>query len=415
MADPVGQPAGFFRRPFSQQVAYFRQKAGNPIPTRRWDDLMGAQHDTAFVVAGAMKADLLSDLAASVDRAIAEGKSLDAFRKDFEAAVERHDWRGWTGEETTGGRAWRTRTIYRTNCSTSYAAGRRAQLVAGNFAFWVYRHGGSAEPRPEHLALDGIALPPDHPFWDTFFPPSDWGCSCYVVGARSAAGVRRLGGDPDKRLPYGWDKPDPATGEPAGIGKGWGYAPGASIPPATWAAAEKVRHWDYAIGKAFLADLPNPARDAFSTAYRRLPSVADDARRYARRALGDGGEAIVQPVWTLGPVRSDQAATFAPHLGTDTRSFDFSLDRFAVEHVREHHGNPKSEATRGQQAIDAEDYAFLPDIINYGTSVPAGVSKRTGNPLVAITYRMGRITYVAVFELRKGKRTLALQTFYARV
>ncbi|WP_242415079.1 phage minor head protein [Sphingomonas panni] len=414
VADPVGMPAGFFRRPFGQQVAFFRQKLGRLVPTARWDDLLGAQHDSAFVVAGAMKADLLADLAASVDRSITEGKSLDAFRKDFNAAVDRHNWHGWTGEETKGGRAWRTRTIYRTNASVSYAAGRRAQLVAGNFAFWVYRHGGSLEPRPEHLAFDGIALPPDHPFWEKFYPPSDWGCSCYVIGARSAAGIRRLGGDPDKRLPDDWDKIVPATGEPAGIGKGWGHAPGATIPPSTWAAAEKLRHWDYAIGKAFLGELPDAARDSLSTAYRSLPSVADDARRYARRALGDGGEAVVQPTWTLGAVRSDQAAAFADHFGTDTKAFDFSMDRFAIEHVREQHGNAKSEAARGQLAIDAGDYAILPDIINYGRPAPAGVSKRTGNPLVAIAYRMGRIEYVAVFELRKGKRTLALQTFYAR-
>lgn len=300
-------------------------------------------------------------------------------------------------------------------CPSGRIGGRRAQLIAGNFAFWVYRHGGSKDPRPEHLAFDGIVLPPDHPFWDKFYPPSDHGCSCYVVGARTAAGVRRLGGDPDKKLPADWDKIVPATGEPAGIGKGWGYAPGATISPAVWVAAGKVRHWDHAIGKAFMADLPDATRDALANAYRRLPSVADDARRYARRALGQGGQAFVQPVWTLGPVRSDQADSYAPHLGLDVRTFDFSIDRSAIEHVNDHHGNAKTEAARGQQAIDIDDYAILPDIIQYGTAAPAGYAKKTGLPLIAITYRMGRTEYVAVFELRKGRRTLALQTLYARV
>lgn len=253
MADHPASVSGAFRRPFAEQVAFFRQKMGNRVPTTRWDDLTGAQHDTAFMVAGAQKAELLTDLAASVDRAIAEGRSLDAFRRDFDAAVEQHDWHGWTGEDTKGGRAWRTRTIYRTNTYTAYAAGRRAQLHAAGWKFWVYLHGGSRDPRPEHLnVFNGLVLPPDHPFWDKHYPPSDWGCSCYVVGARSERGAIRLGGDPSKTLPDGWDKPDPATGEPLGVGKGWGYAPGASVSAAVQAAA---KNWPAEIAADFTQEV----------------------------------------------------------------------------------------------------------------------------------------------------------------
>jgi hypothetical protein len=69
----------------------------------------------------------------------------------------------WTGEGSAKGEAWRTRVIYQTNLLTSYAAGRRAQLLAGKYKYWVYRHSGAEHPRLHHLALDGIALPPDHP------------------------------------------------------------------------------------------------------------------------------------------------------------------------------------------------------------------------------------------------------------
>lgn len=249
--------SGVFRRPFAEQVAYFRRKLDNLVPTKRWDDIEGEAHDTAFMVAGAQKADLLADLAAAVDRAITQGTSLEAFRRDFNAAVERNDWHGWTGEDTQGGRAWRTRTIYRTNTSVSYAAGRRAQLEAGNFKFWVYRHGGSVEPRPEHLSWDGVALDPDHEFWLMHYPPSDWGCSCYVVGARTAAGVRRLGGDPDKKLPSNWRDIDPKTGAPVGIGKGWDYGPGASV---VQSILNKVRSWPEPIGRDFREGLPPAIR-----------------------------------------------------------------------------------------------------------------------------------------------------------
>lgn len=260
---------GIFRRPFDEQVAFFRNKLGNLVPTERWDDLLREEHDRGFMVAGAAKADLLADLAAAVDKAIAEGTGLDAFRQDFEATVARHGWTGWAGEGSVKGLAWRVKTIYRTNMMTSYAAGRLAQLREGNFAFWVYRHGGSLEPRPEHLSWDGIALPPDHPFWETHYPPSDWGCSCYVVGASSERGVRRLGGDPDKKLPDNWQQRDPKTGAPIGVGKGWDYAPGASVQDTIVAAAGKIDRW------------PEPVADGFRQ------ELSPERRRQLEAALAD--------------------------------------------------------------------------------------------------------------------------------
>lgn len=224
--------AATFGKPFKEAVAAFRLRLGNLVPTERWDDKVNgvwqAQHDRAFMVAGATKADLLADLAAAVDKAISQGTSLQEFRRDFRRIVEERGWHGWTGEGTKGGEAWRTRVIYRTNMRVSYAAGRMAQLVEGGFPFWVYRHGGSVEPRIIHLGWDGLVLPPDHPFWATHAPPNGWGCSCYVLGARSFRGAQRLGGQPGKQLPDGWQKLDPKTGAPVGIDKGWAYAPGAS-------------------------------------------------------------------------------------------------------------------------------------------------------------------------------------------
>ena len=229
-----------FRRPFREQTAAFRLRLGDLVPTARWDDITRAQHDRAFMVAGAQKADLLADLATAVDKAISQGTSLEEFRRDFRATVTRRGWHGWTGEGSTRGEAWRTRVIYRTNIATSYAAGRMAQLIEGNFAFWIYRHGGSSEPRVIHLGWDGLVLPPDHPFWVTHGPPNGWGCSCYVIGARTEAGARRRGGDPDKRLPDDWQSRDPRTGAPKGIDKGWDYTPGATAVADVLALRDKL-------------------------------------------------------------------------------------------------------------------------------------------------------------------------------
>ena len=250
MADP-DPLAGVFDRPFPEQVAYFRNKLGNLVPTQRWDDMLAEEHDNGFMVAGAAKMDLLGDLAAAVDQAITEGTPIETFRAQFRSIVARHGWTGWAGEGTVKGEAWRVGVIYRTNMRTSYMAGRFAQLTAGNFRFWVYHHGGSREPRPEHLSWDGVALPPDHPFWLTHYPPSDWGCSCDASGTNSEAGVRRLGGNPAKELPDSWRAIDPATGAQVGIGRGWDYAPGARVVEVVQAMAEKLKAAPAMLGAHF--------------------------------------------------------------------------------------------------------------------------------------------------------------------
>ena len=172
-----------FRQPFLEQVAFFRQKLGNLVPTARWDDLWKSQHDHGFMVAGAMKADLLADFAQAVTACVAQGKSLEWFRANFDSIVEKHGW------AYKGPRDWRTRVIYQTNMLTSYAAGRLAQLR--EFPLWIYRHSDLVtHPRPHHVVLDGLILPSNHHFWRTHYPPNGWGCCCYVLGARDAEDAR---------------------------------------------------------------------------------------------------------------------------------------------------------------------------------------------------------------------------------
>lgn len=231
---------GTFRKPFAEQIAAFRIRLANQVPTQAWDDLLRAQHDQAFVVAGAQQADLLADLAEAVRRSVEDGETFETFKKDFRQIVEKRGWHGWTGEGSLRGEEWRMRTIYQTNLRTSYMAGRHAQLTAGNFRYWVYRHSGAAHPRLDHLSWDGLALAPDDPFWATHYPPNGWGCGCKVRGANSARSVERLGGDLSKVKPDGWNGRDPRTGAPPGIDKLWDYAPGASVSNAILAVSEKL-------------------------------------------------------------------------------------------------------------------------------------------------------------------------------
>ena len=409
MADRV---SGVLRRPFDQQVAAFRLRLGELVPTERWDDIEREAHDRAFMVAGAMKADLLADLAAAVDRAVSEGTGIEAFRKDFREIVKRNGWHGWTGEGTAAGEAWRTRTIYKTNMLTSYAAGRHAQLRAGGFEFWVYLHSGAVHPRLDHLSWNGIALTPVHPFWLKHYPPNGWGCGCKVRGARTRAGIRRVGGDPDKTLPGDWDAIDPRTGAPAGIGKGWDYAPGASVSEEVRALTPKLVGWPYQLGKAFLTDLPPAQADAVSQAYRRLPSLADDLRRYAERAvkMRNGApitEKVIQgPYRTLGLLTSTQADRYGALLGRDVSRYDYTIEDDAVRHVMSRHADAAVETSRGQVPIEPATFALLPQLLEG----PDRARLDEGRLVLEREVEGGRL--VAVFRVLSGRRMLALVTMW---
>jgi hypothetical protein len=247
--------AGTFRRPFTEQVAAFRIRLGNQLPTQAWDDLRRDAHDAAFVVAGAQQADLLADLGEAVRKAVEDGTTFETFRQDLRATVERRGWHGWTGEGSLRGEEWRMRTIYQTNLRTSYMAGRHAQLRRGKFRYWVYRHSGAEHPRLDHLSWDGLTLSPDDPFWKTHYPPNGWGCGCKVRGANSDRSVARLGGDLSKEKPKNWNARDARTGAPPGIGKYWDYAPGRSVSDALAAIARKLDAYPGPIAPALLEAL----------------------------------------------------------------------------------------------------------------------------------------------------------------
>lgn len=226
MAEPSLQSG--FELSFAEQIAFFRKKLN--LPTERWDDIWQAAHDRSFVVAGAMKADLLEDLRQAVDKAITTGTTLETFREDFRQIVEKNGWHGWTGEGSEAGFNWRTRIVYETNLRSSYAAGRYAQLSDPRLKvlmpFWRYVHNDSVmSPRPLHRQWGSmrLTLPQEHPFWKTHFPPNGWGCRCRVTAVRAPKK-----GDATAP-PDGWDDISEKTGAPEGIDKGWAYAPGASL------------------------------------------------------------------------------------------------------------------------------------------------------------------------------------------
>lgn len=376
--------AGVLKRPFDEQVAFFRGKMGNLIPTRTWKDVQKSAHDTGFMVAGAARADLLADLASAVDRSISEGKSIDAFRKDFDAIVDKHGW------NHTGGRIWRTRVIYTTNMATSYAAGRLAQLRAGKFKYWMYRHSDSVlYPRPDHLAWNKMVLRADDPWWHTHFPPNGWGCHCRVVGISGPAMARALGGRMVDRAPD--DAIDPGTGAPAGIDPGWDYMPGDTVSRTVGAMAEKATHWAPPLARGYMRGVPDGVRDSLALAYRALPSVADDARRYANRIMGGRTGLEIQDSITLGLLTGDESATVARLTGVDANLFDFSLSADAIAGM----------------AVDAGDMAMAP-ILPTGARMRRTGTSADGRPLVSLSRWIDGQNWTATYAVSEKDLRLVL-------
>ncbi|MDF0377687.1 phage minor head protein [Methylophilus sp. YYY-1] len=270
------------KKPFKEQADFFSQKIN--LPSERYDDIKLAAHDRAFIVAGAMKADLVADLRNSVNQAIAEGKSIQWFRQNFDAVVAKNGWTGWTGEGSQKGRDWRTRIIYQTNMSTSYAAGRWTQLNDPDLLkvrpYWRYVHAdGVRHPRPMHLSWNGITLPHTDVFWKTHFCPNGYLCHCRITAA-SAADYKAAQGDGKGQRPDNWNQIDPKTGAPIGIDKGFDYAPGANVnKPMQSFVDSKLIKLDAPIGAAMWKELaPVIAKERQEMWWQKLDAL-DTAKR----------------------------------------------------------------------------------------------------------------------------------------
>lgn len=211
---------------FKEQSEFFRRKLN--LPTTKWNDIYGPEHDFAFVVAGANRDDIVAAFKDAIDKAINEGETLEQFRKRFDAIVAKTGW------SYKGGRNWRTRIIYETNLNSSYMAGRYQQMMEVKDArpYWMYVHNDSVEhPRPHHKAWGDlpIVLPWNHPWWNKHFPPNGWGCQCRVF-ALSEDDLQRMG---LKVSDIPWEE---EPGVPEGIDPSFEHIPGkarllSEIPP----------------------------------------------------------------------------------------------------------------------------------------------------------------------------------------
>lgn len=190
-----------FGLPPARAIAYLKAK-GYRI-TWDWEEMWQEAHAEAFTVAKVTRLDILEDIRQALAKALSEGKTARWFKKELTPVLQAKGWWGKadatdpsTGEPVTiqQGSPWRLDTIYRTNMSTLYSAGRWAEQRANidDRPYWMYVAIRDSRTRQSHLALHGLVFRADDPFWQSFYPPNGWRCRCSVV-ALSADDVRRRG------------------------------------------------------------------------------------------------------------------------------------------------------------------------------------------------------------------------------
>jgi SPP1 gp7 family putative phage head morphogenesis protein len=283
--------ADAFDVPPEDAITFFRAKG--LVPTFAWQDMIGEEHAHAFTIAKMLDVDLLADVRASLDAAIADGTPYDEWARKIEPMLRA---RGWWGRDADGnllGTPWRLQTIFRTNAQSAYAAGQWEQIAdSEDELFAIYDAVDDHRTRPEHAAWDGIVAPVGSRWLRMHTPPCGWNCRCGLIYATREE-VEALGlqvTDLPRVRTYEWE--NPRTGEklrvPVGVDPGFGLHPEQRGKRAEQLLLEKVA--------ALPADMRSAARDGIAAAKAQaaqtvgasvtaLPTPAE--RRSIRERLAD--------------------------------------------------------------------------------------------------------------------------------
>ena len=139
--------------------------AGNEIPEAMARKL---DHD-AFMFSGFKVHHELSEAGLSLRDEAGNLKSYEQFERDV---LKIHN---------TYNRSW-LKSEYQFAVASAQMAARWQDIEAKKDRYHLqYRTAGDDRVREEHAALHGITLPPDDPFWASYFPPNGWRCRCTAV------------------------------------------------------------------------------------------------------------------------------------------------------------------------------------------------------------------------------------------
>jgi SPP1 gp7 family putative phage head morphogenesis protein len=153
---------------FEEAVRAFRRRV--PITDPEYEALLDSEMQRAFWVAHVTEARAVQQVFNAVDRAVADGTTLEDFHDDVDTVLEPFGITDPTHIET----------IFRTNVMGAYNAGRTEVFSDPEVqkARPYLRFDAVGDSRTSKIceALNGTILPADDPFWRTHTPPLHHNC-----------------------------------------------------------------------------------------------------------------------------------------------------------------------------------------------------------------------------------------------
>jgi hypothetical protein len=171
--------AAFTPKPHREAMAILSDK--RPVAARVFYGMLPELRGRAFTISGIEGAAVLQrcrDAIAALPRGIGDDGEPLTWDTQKKLLVEEMD--PYLGED---GATTRAQLLLRVNTFQAYSASiYRTAQADDDTTHLQYIHGDQAkDPTPSHVALDGIILPKDDPFWDTHTGPwGHLGCVCYV-------------------------------------------------------------------------------------------------------------------------------------------------------------------------------------------------------------------------------------------
>ena len=145
-------------------LAFWRERIA--LPDAEFYALADSYRNRAFTVSGLQRIGQVRTMQASIDRAIATGRTFEQWKGDVGTLF---DDAGWTGPDAS-----RLHTIYTNNVQAAFHAGRweRAQEEREEKPYGQYFTQADELVRPAHRPQHLLVYPLDHSYWLTWWPPN---------------------------------------------------------------------------------------------------------------------------------------------------------------------------------------------------------------------------------------------------
>lgn len=191
--DRMNTPDMFFNliKPNVEAAAFIRGKT--PVSRAVFDKMLPELKARCFVITGIENANAIQSVRDKI-ATLPEGADWNEVKKEIAATMS-----PWLDEESAAKRA---DLLVRFHGFQAYQATQwnLDQQTKDTHPYYLYRTAQDDAVRDSHAALDGIILPIDDPFWQTHYPPWDWGCRCELI-AISEDDVQAVREEDAKRPP----------------------------------------------------------------------------------------------------------------------------------------------------------------------------------------------------------------------